>query len=145
MPVKGLLCHKQHVIICLCVAFGSTSLRPSSKCASWLSFDMSPPPSSSSSSSSMRCLTISSLIGSASPPPGIVCHKSIHAKMFTHDLLCLSMPVRTTVAGTQSGTRSFGLCKCSIKESIGLLNPFIAPVTPMGPARVHPLTRSSIL
>ena len=73
-------------------------------------------------------------------PSGIVYHKSILVKMFTYKLLCLSTPVCTTAARTPSGIRSSGLCKCSIQESIGLLNPFIALVTPTGPAYVHPLT-----
>jgi len=76
--------------------------------------------------------------------PGIVCRKAILAKMFTHDLLCLSMPICTTAAGTPIGTRSFSLSKGSIQESIGLLNPFITLVTPTGPA-VYIHSRSSIL
>ena len=62
-------------------------------------------------------------------PPDVVSRKSIIAKMIRHDFACLSMRVSTFVARTPSDIASFQLCKCSIQEILGLVNPLPGQLT----------------
>ena len=73
-------------------------------------------------------------------PLGIVSRKSIIAKMIRRDFACLLMRVSTFVARTPGGIASFELCKCSVQESLGLVNPLPGQLTPTFPSSIHPRT-----
>ena len=74
-------------------------------------------------------------------PPGIVRHKAMLLKMYTHVVLLLPFSVCTHAAGTLHYMHSIRTpAECTVQESLGLLPPFSAEITLTSVSRVHPLT-----